>query len=132
VPSPTPATPSRAPIPIADSGIEADRSRSGSSVRGADIVPPPTPRGRSISSIRAPIREDSPVTTKDSRPPGSQPLAQQGRLRRQDAGSAGGHSRRAAAALRYAADRHEAGARQGLAIGAKGRRTISIDDVNAR
>ena len=36
-------------------------------MRGADIVPPPTPRGRSISSIRAPIREDRPVTTKDSR-----------------------------------------------------------------
>ena len=36
-------------------------------MRGADIVPPPTPRGRSISSIRAPIREDSPVTAKDSR-----------------------------------------------------------------
>ena len=34
-------------------------------MRGADIVPPPTPRGRSISSIRAPIREDSPVTAKD-------------------------------------------------------------------
>ena len=38
-------------------------------MRGADInfAPPPTPRGRSISSVRAPIREDSPVTTKDSR-----------------------------------------------------------------
>ena len=36
-------------------------------MRGADIVPQPTPRGRSISSIRAPVREDSPVTTKDSR-----------------------------------------------------------------
>ena len=29
-------------------------------MRGADIAPPPTPRGRSISSVRAPIREDSP------------------------------------------------------------------------
>ena len=38
-------------------------------MRGADInfVPPPTPRGRSISSVRAAVREDSPVTTKDSR-----------------------------------------------------------------
>ena len=36
-------------------------------MRGADIVPPPTPRGRSISSIRATVREDSPVTAKDSR-----------------------------------------------------------------
>ena len=35
-------------------------------MRGAD-VPTPTPRGRSISSVRAPVREDSPVTTKDSR-----------------------------------------------------------------
>ena len=52
---------------IAESGIEPDRSRSGPAVRGADIVPPPTPRGRSISSIRAPVREDSPVTAKDSR-----------------------------------------------------------------
>ena len=34
---------------------------------GADIAPPPTPRGRSISSVRAAVREDSPVTTKDSR-----------------------------------------------------------------
>ena len=36
-------------------------------MRGADIAPPPTPRGRSISSIRAGVREDSPVTAKDSR-----------------------------------------------------------------
>ena len=36
-------------------------------MRGADIVPPPPPHGRSISSIRAPIREDSPVTAKDIR-----------------------------------------------------------------
>ena len=36
-------------------------------MRGADIVPPPTAHGRSIGSIRAPIREDSPVTAKDSR-----------------------------------------------------------------
>ena len=36
---------------------------------GVDInfAPPPTPRGRSISSVRAPVREDSPVTTTDSR-----------------------------------------------------------------
>jgi hypothetical protein len=31
-------------------------------VRGADVVPPPTPRGRSIEP-----RDDAPVTAKDSR-----------------------------------------------------------------
>jgi hypothetical protein len=81
-PSRAPAAPSRAPIQ--QSGIEADRSRSGSSARGASVPSSgmDTPRGRSISSsssIRGvpipaggevvPSRASSaaPVTTRDSR-----------------------------------------------------------------
>ena len=60
---------------MADSGIEADRSRSGSSVRGASIVSTPvlTPRGRSVPpptparSISRGSPDDVPVTAKDSR-----------------------------------------------------------------
>ena len=66
-PSAAPAAPSRArarpsAAPIPQSSVEPERSRSGSSMRGADIVPPPTPGGRSIEP-----RDDARVTAKDSR-----------------------------------------------------------------
>ena len=81
-------------------------------MRGADIVPPPAPRGRSISSVRAAVREDCPVTTKDSRD-------LLGRSRSRNRESAFDNMtqdqweaiRAALLQLRYATDRYESGAR---------------------